>query len=262
MKKFVVTALLTLAVSLLSTDAQAAGDQVNNIKEQGSLLVYPLIDNLGSTGNRTVIEVTNRANVDVWLQGFMIVHDDSPPPYYFVKKDFLIHLTQKDPFYWDTSKPYDRVDVDDIRTQIQSFNGYKGFCFLWAVDNDKDRLEIEWNYLKGDAVVLDSNKAFQYNPIPHQGLAVVGDRVLNLDGVEYTMATSQVMVEGFAEGDRYPGEKYMGGKWVVCSLDIDFINSIQPEFDINIDVWNQYEVYQSRHLDRFPRPKRRESGAR
>ena len=32
-------------------------------------------------------------------------------------------------------------------------------------------------------------------------------------------------------------------------MDIDFINSIQPEFDINIDVWNQYEVYQSRHLD-------------
>ena len=97
MKKFVVTALLTLVVSVLSTDAQA-GDQVNNIKEQGSILVYPLIDNLASTGNRTVIEVTNRANTDVWLQGFMIVHVDMKPPYYFVKKDFLIHLTQKEPF--------------------------------------------------------------------------------------------------------------------------------------------------------------------
>jgi hypothetical protein len=43
----------------------------------------------------------------------------------------------------------------------------------------------------------------------------------------------------------------MGGTWAVCSLDIDFIHSVQPEFDINLTVWNQNEVMQSRHLHFF-----------
>lgn len=227
-------------VSLSVTASQVTG-QVNNIKEQGSILVYPLIDNINYT---TIVEITNRANTDVWLQGFMIVHLPGDP-YDFEKKDFLIHLTQKEPFWWDTSQPYNRTDVDGILTQIQSFDDRKGFMFVWAIDNDKERLEIEWNYLKGDALVYDNRSSFQYNPIPHQGINVVGDRTLYLDGAEYTMATSQVMVEGFAED--FPAT--MDGKWVVCSLDIDFINSIQPEFDINLDVWNQNEIYSSRHLD-------------
>jgi hypothetical protein len=239
MKRFAAFTVFLLFVSLFLTGAQAIG-QVNNLNEQGSILVYPLIDNINY---KTIIQVTNRGNTDVWLQGFMIVH---PPeyPYNFEKKDFLVHLTQKEPFWWDTSTPYNRMDVDGILTQIQGFDNRKGFLFLWAINNDRTRLEIDWDYLKGDALVYGSSSAFQYNPVPHQGLAVEGDRVLNLDGVEFTMATSQVMVEGFA-GEFKSG---LDGKWVVCNLDIDFINSIQPEFDINLSVWNQNEVYQSRHL--------------
>jgi hypothetical protein len=54
------------------------------------------------------------------------------------------------------------------------------------------------------------------------------------------------MVEGLAGRDQ--PDFVLDGTFAVCSLDIDFINSIQPEFDINIDVWNRDEVYQSRHL--------------
>ena len=121
----------------------------------------------------------------------------------------------------------------------------KGFMFVWAIDSDKTQKEICWNQLKGDVIVRDRVRSFQYNAIPHQCSDVLPDRVLNLDGVEYCMAPSQIMVEGFAEH----GRMGLGGTLAVCNLDIDFINSIQPESDINIEVWNQNEVAQSRHLE-------------
>jgi hypothetical protein len=245
MRLFVVPAVsLTIILGIFFTSSPVKG-QGNYLNERGSILVFPLIDN---EDRHTIIDIVNMSDSDVWVQAYMIVH---PPdrPYDFEKKAFLVHLTHNEPFYWDTSLPYSRVDADGVLTQVQSFDDRKGFLFLWVIDNDTDRLEIHWNYLKGDAIVLDidpgQRSSFQYNAIPHQAGSVVADRVLNLDGVEYTMATSQVMVEGFAE-EFVPG---MDGKWVVCSLDIDFINSIQPQFDINLDVWNQNEVYASRHLD-------------
>ena len=133
----------------------------------------------------------------------MIVH---PPlfPDEFEKKDFVIHLTQKEPFWWNTAGPYYREDADGIVTAIPGFPNLKGFMFVWAIDNDKDRSEIDWDYLKGDCIIYGGGAAFQYNAIPHQCLAEDGDRVLNLDGVEYTMATSQVMVAGMA-GNYIPG---------------------------------------------------------
>jgi len=211
--------------------------------ETGSLLVYPLIDNINYS---TIVEISNRADVAVWLAGFMIVHASGNPTD-FEKNDFLIHLTQKDTFWWNTSLAYNKQDVDGIYTQIQGFQNKKGFMFVWAVEDDQIQLEIEWNYLEGNAVTYGSppGHAFQYNALPHQVFSIKGDRVLNLDGKEYSKATSQILVEGFSED--YVAN--LDGKWVVCSLNIDFINSIQPEFNINLAVWNQYEVYQSRHLD-------------
>jgi hypothetical protein len=221
-----------------------AASAMLDCNEQGSILVYPLVDN---SGNRTtIIDFANRGGSDVWLQGFMIVRSVSVTGERgkdFVKKDFYLHATAKEPVFWNTSKPYNREDVDGVLSQVQAFDNYEGFCFLWAIDSPITKLEIDWDFLKGDAIIIEGARAYQYNAIPHQGLAVVGDRVLNLDGVEYEDAPSQIMAEGFAGG------VVDGGELAVCSLDIDFILSIQPEFDINVDVWNQQEVPQSRHLD-------------
>jgi hypothetical protein len=227
------------------------------LNEPGSLLVFPLIQN--TDGASTIIEITNRAAVGVWLQGYFVGHNGSTDPSKckFEKKNFYIHLTQKEVWWWDTGKPFDRTDADGITTQIQSFNHRKGFIFVWAIDSDKTQLEIDHDYLKGDALWYRrcnqteastdclSDYAFQYNAIPHQMIAANPDRVLDLDGLEYTMATSQILTEGFAED--WP--RGMRGTLVVCSLDIDFILSKQPSFDINFEVWNQNEVPQSRHLD-------------
>jgi hypothetical protein len=240
MKKVVVISFFLFVVTffgLVTPDANAQ----SFLNEPGSILVFPLIDNINY---QSIVQICNTAQVDVWLQGFMIVH---PPGVVdeFVKKDFVIHLTQKEPFIWNTSIAYNRVDVDGIITQIPAFNNYKGFMFVWAIDGEKTRIEIDWDFLKGDVLLFSPlGSAFMYNGIPHQAIAIIGDRILQLDGAEYSMATSQVMVEGLAE-ELIPG---LGGKFVVCSPEIDFKASIQPEFDINLEVWNQNEVYQSRHL--------------
>jgi len=234
------TALIISFFMVLGLCAGYAGaQQVNNLNEPGSLLVFPLMDNINYS---TIIEIANRAATDVWLEGYVIAHTAADPTA-FVKKDFIIHVTQKEPFLWFTNRPYSRTDAHGVMTQIPSFAGYKGFVFVFAIDDDKNKKEIQWNFLKGDALLYGGSQAFQYNAIPSQRLTTaVGDRVLNLDGVEYTRSTSQIMFEGFASG--YSG---ISGILAVCNLDIDFIQSIQPQFDINFECWNQNEVAGSRH---------------
>lgn len=240
MKKLAVLLTFCLVIGLFA-GISSAQVIVNNLNEPGSLLVFPLIDNIFHT---TIIEIANRAPTDVWLQCYMITHGaDSATA--FDKKDFFIHLTQKEPFWWSTNQPYNRVDAHGVVTQIMGFPGRKGCMFCWAIDSDKTQLEIDWDFLKGDAMLYNSGngRAWQYNAIPHQGLAVAGDRVLNLDGVEYTASSSEILFEGFAEG--FSG---IGGILAVCNLNINFILSTQPKYDINFECWNQNEVAGTRHL--------------
>lgn len=231
MKKLI--AILTVLVAL-GGFAGFASAQVNNLNEPGSILVFPHLDNINYS---TIVEIANtNPTTDVWLAGYIIAHTPGQP-YNFKKSDFKIKLTAKEVFWWDTGTAIPARG-------LQSFNNLKGFMFVWAIDGAGTALEIDFDYLKGDALTFGGNgHAFMYNAIPHQGLAVVGDRVLNLDGAEYTMATSQILAEGFSAG--FSG---IQGEMVVCNLDIDFIRSIQPEFDINISAWNENEQSKSKHL--------------
>ena len=230
MKKTIAILTVLLAVGVFTGFANA---QVNNLNEPGSILVYPLIDNINYS---TIIEVANtNRTTGVWLAGYIIAHPPGQPEN-FTKLDFQIYLTPKEVFWWDTGTAIPGRN-------LQAFNNLKGFMFLWAIDAPGTGVEIPFDFLKGDALTFTNGRAFQYNAIPHQALAVVGDRVLNLDGVEYTMATSEILAEGFSAG--FSG---IQGTLAVCSLDIDFIHSIQPAFDINVSMWNQNEAKKSVHL--------------
>jgi hypothetical protein len=235
------TLITALTIALLGSFAAQA--QVCCPGEPGSLLVYPCIDNTGDKS--TIIEVANLANEEVYVQGYMVVSKDGSD---CIIKDFIVHLTPKEPLYWNTSKPYNRTNVQGVVNQIQGFDEYEGYLFLFAVQSRNQPYEIQWNYLKGDALIMDGTRAWQYNAIPHQGLAVTGDRVLLLDGSEYCMATYQIMTEGFAAN--IPGLNGPSGTLAVTVLNgLDLVYSVIPEVDINIVVWNQNEVPQSRHLD-------------
>jgi hypothetical protein len=218
-------------------------------------LVFPLIDNLGA--NRTILDIVNRADTDVWLKGFIVAHeaggtnpDDDPSKYH--KKDFLIKLTQKQPIIWDTSvglgngiPPNDDHLGDNF---VQAFNDLKGYMVIWAVDGDKTQREKQWNELKGDAVVFNPVRGiFRYNAIPHQALIEDPEAdpyVLRLNGEEYAAMSERILCEGFARG--FAG---LDGILAVANVGVNFITSTQPAFDINFGVWNEDEVYASRHQD-------------
>ncbi len=207
MKKLFMILVLCMVIVPLSIYATDANAQVSNLNEPGSLLVYPLIDNINF---QTIINIANTGTDDVILECYMVTHGDGTG--IDEKKDFIIKMTAKEKFWWNTATP-------NVKNQIQSFNGRKGYLFCWAIYDVIWQNEIDYDYLKGDATVVGRARAFNYNAIPSQGMAVVGDRVLNLDGLEYTMATSQIMFEGFAE-DAFG---VVDGVLVVANLDIDFI---------------------------------------
>jgi hypothetical protein len=217
---------------------------VLQLYEPGSLLVFPLVDNVGRT---TILSINNLAPSGVWLQGFMLARRPAGAggdPGVFVKNDFYIHLTAHEPFWWDTRAGYNRMDAEGVLTQIQPFDGREGFCFVWAVRSPLEPLEVKRNDLTGEALLLGGERAYRYAAVPHQVYKIQPDRVLALDGWEYLKAPNQFELEGVA-GDLFPG---LCAELAVCSLDIDFIRSIQPEFDINLFVWNQNEVGLSRHV--------------
>jgi hypothetical protein len=160
----------------------------------------------------------------------MVTHPlGDPAPPLLSKRDFRITLTPKEVFWWDTGQAIPQRG-------IPNFNDDKGFLFCWAVDGVHSRLEIEHDFLKGNALVFGNGLAFKYNAIPHQGFGVVPDRVLNLNGLEYTQGTSTILFEDFVES--FSG---INGVLAVAGLDIDFINSIQPAANINFSCWNELE---------------------
>ncbi len=234
MRKLIFPFVLCMMVGLYTAPSAA---QLNRLNEPGSLLAYPLIDNIYGA---TIVNIANWGSVDAILECYMITHgidgtiDD--------KQDFVIKLTPKEQFVWITTQAYNQRG-----NQIRDFANRKGYLFCFAIDNVYDQREIAYDKLKGDATLLDlgNARAFNYMAIAHQVGTVGpnGDRILNLDGSEYTMVSSQIMFEGLAE---FPGSIH--GTLAVASPGIDFINSIQPAFDIHLFCWNEVETKFSRLL--------------
>jgi len=231
----------------------------------GSLLVYPYVETAGVNYNDTLIKIANRSDYDVTLGHFALnERPDTTDPCDFIKRDGIVELSGKEVFYWDVLRGVFPTAPGASENFIAPMPDFQGLIFVWAIgctnaigtdvlitstpiDCAANQLEIDFDYLLGSAVLVDNaGAAAQYNAIPHQGLNVVGDRVLNLDGNEYTMATSRVYFEGFTAGAfGLPFDGFLA----VASLDIDFILSEQPDFDINLDVHNVWEWKFSRHFD-------------
>ena len=211
--------------------------QVNNLNEPGSILVYPLIDNINY---KTIIKISNTGISNIVLECSMVTKGAGEV---IDRKDgFIIKMTPKEEFWWKTDKYYYYTNVNGDTVGIQGFDARQGYMFCFAVNDEFARIEKEFNYLKGGAIVYSGRTAFSYSAIPSQGLAVVGDRVLNKDGVEYTMSTSRIMFEGFTSGTFG-----VSGTLAVANIGVDYIQSIQPEFDINFNCYNENEIWGSRH---------------
>jgi hypothetical protein len=228
MKKIKLVLAVMLAVGMFAGAAHAQ----TNLNEPGSALVFPLIDNLNA-GATSYVTIANRGPA-VTVQGLIVAHDANDV---FYKYDFNIDLTEDQPLLWCTAKALNHEDGF-----VQSFDGLKGYMVIWAIDAAQE--EIQHDFLIGSAIQIYGSAAFEYNAIPHQMPAGPDGtpRVLNFDGVEYLQASETIICEGVSAG--YGGVQ---GTLVVANLGVDLILSEQPEFNINFGVYNEDEIFSSRH---------------
>ncbi len=266
---FALAVLVTVGLFAATNQAVAGVERINELNEPGAILVYPLIDNINGV---TIVNIANTSPMGQILECYMVTH--GPDNGIDEKKDFLIFLSPKEKFVWMTNSPIDKT-LKGKRTQIQGFDNRKGYMFCHAISNqytmnegciepgsdNYERRDRTCNMFKGDATLVDlaNARAFNYNAIPHQMIfsytadehpgggsdaGMNSDRVLQLDGREYTTAPSQIMFEGLAEVE---GAIY--GTLAVASPGVDLVASEQPEFDINVYCWNEVETKFSRHLE-------------
>jgi hypothetical protein len=85
------------------------------------------------------------------------------------------------------------------------FESAQGFSYVYAVDGPFSEAEIDYDYLIGQELVwsTDEGDAPQYvvhfaiNAVAFQALDVNGDGLLELDGVEYTLAPAKLFFPRF-----------------------------------------------------------------
>jgi hypothetical protein len=222
MRRLPIAVVLLLAVLFAAPPAQAQ----SFMNEPGSILVFPLIDNINGA---TIISISNLSGTAVTLECRMVTHPVGDPTDFEPKSGFEIDLTPGQPFVWNTAAPRPPF--------VGAFNAEKGFLFCYATDGAGD--EIDHNYLIGDAKVLNlpGVYAWGYNAIPHQALAITPDRILNLDDTEYSEATSVIFFQGLAA---IPPA--LDGVFVVANIEMDLITSEQPPLSLSFDCYNENEV--------------------
>jgi hypothetical protein len=201
--------------------------------EPGAMLVFPYVDNTGD--NVTILEIANVSSRSLMLKGYMVTGEDC------VRKNFFIRMTPNEPFLWNTSQPYSRRDAQGDLTQIQSFDGKLGFCFVWVLVEMNESPPL--NPLTGKGLVFDDVRAFQYDAIPHQRVEVSKDA----GGKNGQVAWAQLPLRFHAEGYSPEVRPGLAGKLAMCTFDIDAPGVNPPAIRVNVDVWNQHEVPQSRH---------------
>jgi hypothetical protein len=218
MRRLSVPVVLLLVVLFAAPPAQAQ----SSMNEPGSILVFPLIDNINGT---TIVSISNLSGTAVTLECLMVTHGTTDTTT-FSRLGFEINLTERGAFVWNTGAPHPQG--------IQAFNNRKGFLFCFATNGAG--LEIAYNFLVGDAKVfnLPGAYAWGYNAIPHQALAITQDRVLNLDGGEYSEATSEIVFQGLAA---IPPS--LNGVFVAANLDMDLIISAFPALSLSFNCYNE-----------------------
>lgn len=243
---------ILMALCLVVAFAVPAYAQLNNMEERGSVLVWPLIDNINYL---TVVEIANATSTagalgpNVLLECHVHTHGPGETGEDLVKLDFQIEMTPQEVFLWETYLPAGAQG----KSGLPNLANRKGFLFCFAIDPAQANGEIAWDFLKGDAVLFAlagarAGQSFLYNAIPSQAVAPNQDRTLVFDNVtDYTAAPALIYFEGFATAN--PAFGPLEGELVVANLDINFLSSTQPEFDINFNCYNEDEDPSSLHVD-------------
>src|SRR5512147_931087 len=137
-------ALFLALVLLFGTAAvAAAGPNVANVTQQGSVLVFPKIDVSGDKD--TLISISNGMNLPVYIKCYWVDK-------YQNWQDFMFQLTAYQPIKF--SARYGRNPSEPYPVTVPPFPGGVGELKCWAVNHAGDR-QIKWNFLSGSARQID-----------------------------------------------------------------------------------------------------------
>jgi hypothetical protein len=213
-----------VAVISILTTASAASAQT----ETGSLVIYPKVeikwDAAGNVIQDTVLRITNGYFEEVNVQLYF-VNGDEPLPATLTERAHpgcnwagcQIHLTRFQTTFWSAltglpgacpftvlegGSPPGRPDPEHPGDRV-----LRGFIYAWAVD--AFGREMNWNYLHGNATLLNSRDGAGWGYSAATFRALIGARgdtlpepgVLRLDGNEYTMPPNVLLFDFFAAGE-------------------------------------------------------------
>jgi hypothetical protein len=183
-KGLAVLALAFLIVGGLTYDASASA-----CRNPASLLFFPNFQT--DSKHLSVITITNTGPDEVYVRIVWVSREEAPLGYHCVPADTWVLLTPMDTFTF----------LDDALF----FESAQGFSYVYAVDGPFSEAEIDYDYLIGQELVwsTDEGDAPQYvvhfaiNAVAFQALDVNGDGLLELDGVEYTLAPAKLFFPRF-----------------------------------------------------------------
>lgn len=158
-KAILVTATV-LSASMLGGTALARNA---NTVQQGTLLVFPMIDVSGT--NQTVIRISNNGSVrqSVSLKCYW---QNGTKEYV----DFIVEVTKNQPIWFEATEGEGTYGVPPFPTSTGPYvaddaeANLKGELKCWVVRDDETS-PIQYNYMSGDATVYDPSEgtAYRYN---------------------------------------------------------------------------------------------------
>jgi uncharacterized repeat protein (TIGR01451 family) len=202
--------------------AGGVGQTRASTTQKGSFIVFPKIEikwnASGEVIQDTFLDMTNDFPGAVRVQLFFVDGDCC------IWLDNAITLTQNQPIYWSA------LTGDGGVTQLSPFTVLgrgvrdpdprnpggrvlRGYVVGWAVNPITNR-EINWNHLKGDAVVVNyaEKSAWEYNAWAFQAkVGVAGQELLepfgqlDFDGVEYEFAPAELLLDFYSVGTIFQG---------------------------------------------------------
>jgi hypothetical protein len=202
----------------------------------GSLLLYPEFDH--TPGRNTLLSLTNTdpdpdgSSVRV---EFVYINGDPSPGLLCTEFNTTVVLTPN--------------DTIALFTSAQNPNAQRGYVYAFAKDNFGRAITHNW--LIGDEIVTDgvatfehSFNAYSFRGIPPNGALTdvdgggAGDGIRDLDGVEYEMAPSKIVIPRFTgQSAAYQSDLILialtGGSGFTTRLDFLIYNDNEEVFSKN-----------------------------
>ena len=161
--------ILVMVFSIAILSSWCLAQPVTNTSKEGSLLIWPKIITSDTTDTFIMINNSYPSSVNVKCYWEYKNTETGTPPYFrngCVNYDFQFKLTANQPAVFSAKTGMHMWDESVQKSPPIAAFGWPGEGILkcWAVDADAQN-QISWNYLKGEAFVMDytAGSVWEYN---------------------------------------------------------------------------------------------------